>query len=216
MTTNGVLLKRVAGKLRDAGLRRVNVSLPSLNRDNFRKITGKNNLSKVKEGVEAAIESDLNPVKLNVVLLNGVNDDEVPAMIDFAHRHGATLQLIEFQPILEENINLWSGYHYDLTSLERQLQERAVRIEHNDLHKRRKFFLEKNANNFCVETVRPMHNSSFCRNCTRLRVTSDGKLKPCLMRQDNLVEAVSLIGKSPDKLEEAYKKAVRLREPWWR
>jgi cyclic pyranopterin phosphate synthase len=69
-----------------------------------------------------------------------------------------------------------------------------------------------------VEIVRPMHNSAFCQNCTRLRVTSDGKLKPCLLRNDNLVDIVSLVrrGANIDELKEAFKKATTLREPYWK
>lgn len=218
LTTNGVLLERYAQTLFDAGLKRVNVSLPSLDSERFKKITKRDYVQQVKGGIKAAVQSHLHPVKINMVMLKGINIDEVPKAIDFAQEVEAILQLIEFEPILPENCAYWKEFHYDPRPIEKWLKEKAVSIEENPLHKRKRYVLEKNGNPVSVEIVQPMHNSVFCQNCTRLRVTSDGKLKPCLLRNDNLVDIISLIrrGASSEELKEAFKKAAMLREPYWK
>jgi cyclic pyranopterin phosphate synthase len=218
LTTNGVLLEKYAQTLHDVGLKRVNVSLSSITSENFRKITGKDRVQQVKEGIEAALRSGLYPVKINMVVLKGINVDEIPEAVDFAEEVGAVLQLIEFQPIQRENIVYWKNFYYDLTPIEDWLKSKAVAVEENPLHRRKRYVLKRNGGSVCVEIVRPMHNSGFCQNCTRLRVTSDGKLKPCLFRNDNLIDIISLIrkGASQGELEEAFKKATLLREPYWK
>lgn len=218
LTTNGVLLEKYAQRLHDAGLKRVNVSLSSITSENFRKIAGKDCVQQVKDGIRAALRSGLYPVKINMVVLKGINVDEIPEAVDFAKEVGATLQLIEFQPIQRENVVYWRNFYYDLTPIEDWLKNKAVAIEENSLHRRKRYVLKRNGGSVCVEIVRPMHNSTFCQNCTRLRVTSDGKLKPCLFRNDNLIDIISLIrkGASRGELEEAFKKATLLREPYWK
>ena len=218
LTTNGVLLEKYARKLHQAGLKRVNISLPSISPRNFQKITGEELEEQVENGIRAALQSGLYPVKINMVVLRGINVDEIPRAIDFAREANATLQLIEFQPIQQENISYWKDFHYDLAPIEDWLKNRAVSVEENPLHKRRRYVLEKNYGLVYVEIVRPMHNSRFCQNCTRLRVTSDGKLKPCLLRNDNLVDIISLIrqGAESSVLKEAFAKAALLRTPYWR
>jgi cyclic pyranopterin phosphate synthase len=218
LTTNGVLLEKYAQTLHDAGLKRVNVSLSSITSENFRKIADKDCVQQVKNGIRAALRSGLYPVKINMVVLKGINVDEIPEAVDFAKEVGATLQLIEFQPIQRETVFYWKDFHYDLTPIEDWLKNKAVAVEENPLHRRKRYVLKRNGGSVCVEIVRPMHNSGFCQNCTRLRVTSDGKLKPCLFRNDNLIDILALIrkGASQGELEEAFKKATLLREPYWK
>lgn len=213
MTTNGYGLAERASELMDAGLKRVNVSLHSTRPDIFCKITGREALPEVRKGIEAALACGLRPVKLNMVVMRGVNDSEIPDMIEFSNEVGATLQLIEYQP-LERGAKDWEQFHYDLKPLEQELETRAERIVEREMHRRRQYHLEGGG---VVEVVRPMHNSKFCQFCTRLRMTSDGHLKPCLMRDDNHVEAVSLLRNdaSRDDLVAAFKEAVARRRPYW-
>ena len=213
MTTNALHLAEKARELREAGLRRVNVSLHSACPEVFKEITGWNVLPEVKEGVMAAIEAGLRPVKLNMVVMKDVNDLEIPEMIDFARDIGVTLQLIEYQP-LERGAEDWERYHYDLRPLEEELERRAERIVEREMHRRRQYHLKGGG---VVEVVRPMHNSRFCGHCTRLRLTSDGRLKPCLMREDNHVEVVSHIrnGAGRGALVAAFREAVSKRKPYW-
>ena len=213
MTTNGVLLAEAARPLKESGLDRVNVSLHSLSPQGFQRITGSNALEKVLQGIEEATAQGLTPVKINTVVMKGVNDNRVEDLIEFSRKAGAVLQLIEFQA-LERGEGLAGSLYYDLAPLEKRLQERSTRVVERPLHRRRIYHLEGGAR---VEVVRPMHNTEFCMNCTRIRLTSDGKLKPCLMRNDNLVPVVELVRRGAEEWElvEAFKRCVALREPYW-
>jgi len=213
MTTNGTHLKGLAKDLKKVGLNRVNVSLPTLNPDVYDEVMG-GNIQDAIDGVRAAVEAGLHPVKVNMLVLKNVNDGEIDRMIQFASETGAILQLIELEPI-----NLSKGYYerYHLglggiaQKLERLASETRVR---KYMQKRRIYFLPKTK----VEVIRPIENTEFCANCTRLRVTSDGKLKPCLMRADNLVDILTPMRNGADdkKLTDIFLEAVKRREPYYR
>jgi GTP 3',8-cyclase len=207
-TTNGVLLSKRAASLAESGLDRVNISLPSLNKENYGKITGSpNSLSKVLGGIDAAIDAGLTPIKLNMVLLKGINEFEIDDAIHFADRYNGNviLQLIELM-----NFKNVSQYMVDINSLEKTLESRAAFIKERKMHRRRKYFID----GVEVELVRPIDNSSFCANCNRLRLTSTGKLKPCLMRNDNLIEIKDEA--TPDEIRKMIKEAAKIREPYYK
>jgi len=218
LTTNGTLLKRYARRLKDAGLMRVNVSLDTLVEEKYRRITGLPLLSEVIAGVEEAVKY-LNPVKLNFVLMRGLNDDEIDNMIRFASETGAILQIIELEaPVERENDELFRKYHLSPKSIEEHLEHIAEKIVYNELHHRKRFIFNFSGKRAEVEIVRPMHNSEFCMNCTRIRITSDGKIKPCLLRDDNLVDILTPMreGATDEELRALFKKAILLREPYWK
>lgn len=218
LTTNGVLLEEYAPKLAKAGLKRVNVSLPSPSPTHFQRVTGRDCVHRVKRGIKKASETGLHPVKINMVLLKGINIEEVQEAIDFAQQVNAILQIIEFQPILPQNYSHWKKFHYDPLPIEKRLKKESISVQENPLHHRKRYTIQRRGGSVRVEVVRPMHNSSFCQNCTRLRVTTDGKLKPCLLRNDNLVDIISPIreGSEDDHLKKVFQKAVRRREPYWK
>ncbi len=211
MTTNGSLLVFEAQKLRDCGLRRVNVSLPTLDSEIYRKLTdGK--VENVLEGIEAAVKVGLNPVKLNMVVLRGINVDEVPEMMEFASQKGTILQVIELDPV-NVGEDYFSTYHELLDSYENMLLQKALTVEtRRFMHNRRVYHLP----NVTVEVVHPTENREFCAHCTRLRVTSDGKLKTCLMRNDNLIDIITPMrnGAADNKLRSLFIKANQAREPY--
>jgi len=214
MTTNASKLVELACRLKEAGLARVNISLHSLSGDKFKEITGADKEEEVEAGIREALRCGLTPVKLNMVVMRGVNHTEIEDLIKFSSETGAVLQLIEFQE-LENGVEYYDRLHYDLIPVEELLAERSERIVEREMHRRKIYYLRNGAQ---VEVVRPMHNSTFCKYCTRLRVTSDGKIKACLMRDDNHVPFVSLMrnGASHDELVEAFKEGVRRREPYWK
>lgn len=216
LTSNGSKLEELASALKESGLDRVNVSLHTLKSSLHKSITGQNNLDSVKRGIEAAVQIGLNPVKVNMTVLRNLNVDEIPDMLEYAGRVGAILQLIELQTIPGDDE--WAQYWIDLTSIEVDLSNRSAHTTQRSLHGRKQYTVHVAGINVTVEVVKPNHNQSFCKRCTRLRVTSDGKLKPCLLRQDNLVEVHALLGnESLDELvNEALERAVRLREPFWK
>lgn len=214
MTTNALLLPEKAKALKNAGLSRVNISLHSLRREIVKRIAGVDCLDQVKAGIEAASEAGLKPIKLNFVVMRGLNSDEIPEMLHLSAESGAILQLIEYQR-LERGIENWGDLYYDLTPLEKRWDQEAVRVVEQVMHRRKRYTLADGAT---VEIVRPIHNTVFCANCNRLRLTSDGSLKPCLMRGDNLVPLVQILrrGAPEEELVEAFRLATSRRIPYWR
>ncbi|MBQ3717955.1 MAG: GTP 3',8-cyclase MoaA [Methanomicrobium sp.] len=204
MTTNGTLLAPIAKDLKDAGLSRVNISIDSLKRDVYKQISGKDLLPQVLEGISTAVETGLTPVKLNVVILKGINEDEVEDFIRFgAENRDVIIQFIEHMDLSK------SPEDRDAQTLEESLKARSKTIITRRMHHRRKYCIDGAE----VEFVRPMHNNEFCAFCNRLRVTSDGQLKPCLLRHDN---HINVVGKRGEELEELFRLAVSRRVPFFR
>ena len=211
LTTNGLLLGEMAKDLNIRGLKRVNISLPSLKPETYRRLTG-GKLQDALEGVKAAIEEGFCPVKLNMVILKDVNVGDVPDLIEYARQNHVVLQLIELDPV-----NVGSDYylthHRSLDDQEQLLKEQALTVESRPfMHNRLIYHLP----NVTVEVVHPIENTDFCMHCTRMRVTSDGKLKPCLMRNDNLTDILTPIrqGANDLQLRQLFFQANQLREPY--
>jgi len=213
MTTNALELPAKAEALKEAGLRRVNISLHSLKRESVKKIAGVDCLDRVLAGIRAADEAGLKPIKLNFVVMKGLNSGEIPDMLRLSAETGAILQLIEYQK-LERGVERWGDLYYDLTPLEKAWDKEAVKVEEQVMHRRKRYTLSDGAT---VEIVRPIHNTVFCANCNRLRLTSDGRLKPCLMRGDNHVPLVQLLrrGAAKEELVDAFRLATSRRAPYW-
>ena len=212
LTTNGLLLGGgMAKKLRECGLKRVNISLPSLNPETYHKLTG-GKLEAALEGVKAAIEAGFCPVKLNMVVLKDVNVGDVPDLIEYAGRNNIVLQLIELDPV-NVGDEYYTEHHRSLDEQETMLKAKAVTVENRPyMHNRLIYHLP----NATVEVVKPIENTDFCMHCTRMRITSDGKLKPCLMLNDNLTDILTPIreGASDEELKKLFVKANFLREPY--
>jgi cyclic pyranopterin phosphate synthase len=230
MTTNGVLLAPLAGRLRDAGLTRVNISLDSIYPTTYRRICGSDLLGDVLAGLDAALEAGLDPVKINMVLLAGYNAEELPDMLEFVAKKGATLQLIEYVVRKEdEDDSRFREHHLSISALEGQLQRDGELVGRNPLHGRGRYRLEAITGNHHwtgrtfsrpveVELVTPMHNHGFCDKCRRIRITSSGKIKGCLFQEKGAVNALDLIRANADdaQIREAFEKVVASREPYWR
>jgi len=184
LTTNGILLGRYATELKSAGLRRVNVSLDTLKPDKFEFITRGNNLSEVLEGIEVARSVGLNPVKLNMVVMSGINDDE---LLDFATRtinDGWHVRFIELMPFASQST---ITSHFISVSDMRQRLEQLGKLEPclpsigNGPAKYFRFPQAKGTIGF----ITPV-SEHFCFHCNRLRLTADGKLRPCLLSEDEI------------------------------
>jgi len=211
MTTNGTMLASLAQELHASGLKRVNVSFPTLDKEVYNKLTG-GRLEGVSEGIRAAVNVGFYPVKLNMIVLKGVNDYAVPEIIDFARETGTILQLIELEPI---NISdeYYSAYHKSMDEYEDMLRQKAVTVETRQYMQNRLIYHLPDAK---VEVIHPTENMEFCMNCTRLRLTSDGKLKPCLMRNDNLVNVIKAVRNGADDREliKLFELANQRRQPY--
>ena len=177
--------------LKDAGLDRVNVSLDTLDPEIYKMITGADLLERAKNGILKAREVGIYPVKINMVVMNDINTEELWDMFEFCKGNDLILQLIE---IIDsdscEDKDFNSKYHFELSEFEEKLASLADSIKVREfMQNRRKYFLDGGE----IEVVHPVENSDFCSNCSRLRVTPEGKLKPCLLRNDNLVDLIQFI-----------------------
>jgi len=203
MTTNGTFLPGRAESLVDAGLERVNVSQDALDPEHFAELTKSGAYDRVLEGVEAAVEAGLAPVKLNMVVFEPTAG-YVPEMVEHvAENDGLRLQLIEYMPEL-------SGHPEWATDIERVhgwLSEQADRVEKRDMHSRTRYWVDGGM----VEIVDPVGNEDFCANCHRVRLTHDGYLKGCLNRNDDL----RAIGTTKGKMREALEETVAERVPYY-
>ncbi len=179
LTTNGVLLERFAVELADAGLNRVNVSLDTLDPDRFRRMTRRDQLSDVLAGLSAAVRAGLTPVKVNALILRGVNEDDLEPLVDRSREQGWELRLIEYMPL--ENDGSWRPeqvVHGD--ELRRRISKRwSIEPDgSSDPHApaaRWKFADGKGKIGF-IDSI----SAPFCSSCSRLRLTSDGFLRVCL------------------------------------
>lgn len=219
MTTNGSRLSDLAGQLKQAGLSRVNVSLHTLDHERFARLCGFDLVDKVVEGIASAVKSGLNPVKVNMVVLRGENVEDINPMMDFCAKIGATLQLIEYETGRENtNGSEFAARYYPLMGIEDAFAKEALKISENELHRRRQYTLPANGSSLTVEVVRPMHNTEFCANCTRIRMTSNGHLKPCLLDPSGSLDVLTPLrnGASDEAIQSMFLTAIGNRKPYWR
>jgi cyclic pyranopterin phosphate synthase len=218
LTTNGVNLAQYAHELKRAGLARINIGLSSLDKDNYQRITSKPFLSSVIDGIQVASQQGFSLLKINMVVLKGVNEGEIAELAQFCSENNLILQLIELEVPKEETERaFYQHYHFDLTPLESELAKKAIKIKTRKLHRRKQYLLPWDKGLVSIEIVRSMHNTEFCRNCSRIRLTSDGKLKPCLWSQDGLVDVGRLLrdGREEFEIKEAFLEVIRKRKPYW-
>lgn len=176
LSTNGTLLAEHAAALADAGIRRVNVSLDSVRPAVFRAISGRNDLDRVVAGIDAARRAGLRPIKLNVVVMRGVNDDELPAMLAFAAERGAQVRFIEYMPLgIGQR---WASSYVPRTEiLERIAQQLAPEPPRRQPGEAATYYALRDGGE--VGVISPV-SCRFCDLCNRLRLTADGRLRPCL------------------------------------
>jgi cyclic pyranopterin phosphate synthase len=215
LTTNGTLLGKYAEQLKAAGLNRANVSFDTLNPETYRFITKRDYIKSAKEGIMKAAEVGLYPVKVNMVVMKGINHYEIWDMFQFCKENDAILQLIEL--LKTDNCpdnGFYDEYHFNMDVVEEELAKIADNIKtRHFMQDRKKYFVEGGE----IEVVKPMDNTQFCKNCTRIRITPEGKIKPCLLRNDNLVDLLKpmRLGQSDDELKKLFLKAIADREPFF-
>ena len=203
MTTNGSMLAKRADRLRAAGLKRVNISIDSLDPGAFRDIR-KGELAPVLRGIQEALRVGLKPVKLNMVVFKQTLA-HIPEMIDYiSDGDGLKLQLIQFMPELVGQ----QEWMVDIDAVKKWLEARADKVLVREMHHRRIYIF----NGAEVEVVDPVYNAEFCMNCHRIRVTHDGKLKGCLNRNDDLLPTRAL---DDDGLRDAFRQVVANRVPFY-
>jgi len=203
LTTNGSMLAERAAPLRAAGLKRVNVSVDSLDPGEFHEIR-RGSLASVLRGVDAAIEAGLTPVKLNLVVLRFTRKN-VPDLVDFVReKEGLKLQLIQFMPEYAPHPE-WIA---DLGEVHQWLERRATNVLVREMHHRKIYLFDDSE----VEIVDPVNNPEFCMNCHRIRITHRGELKGCLNRNDDLVPTRGL---NDAQLRAAFRRVITQRVPYY-
>jgi GTP 3',8-cyclase len=179
ITTNGMFFQQKAAALREAGLRRVSFSLDSLARDNFKKITGRDGLHEVLASIDLARQLGLHPVKINAVIIRGLNDHEIEALADFARERQVSLRFIEFMPL--DSARAWlkemvvTGQEV-LGRLQARFGLRPVQSDNPASTAKRWAFPDGRGE---IGIIAPV-SEPFCGNCNRIRLTADGKIRTCL------------------------------------
>jgi cyclic pyranopterin phosphate synthase len=209
LTTNGVLLEEAALPLAEAGLARLNVSLDTLDPERFRKMTGRDALAATLTGLEAAAAAGLTPIKLNAVLLRGQNDDEVERLAEFARGLGYELRFIECMPL--ENDGSWDpGRVVSGAEVLRRIDaiRPLVPDPSGDPHAPASRFLYADGSGAVgfIDSV----TAPFCGDCSRLRLTSDGKLRVCLYDRNEVdLKTPMRAGAGDETLASMMRDAVR-------
>ncbi|NOX08860.1 MAG: GTP 3',8-cyclase MoaA [Gammaproteobacteria bacterium] len=207
LSTNATRLAKHAEDLYQSGISRINVSLDTLKPERFKQIT-KGNLDKVVRGLMAAKVTGISPIKINMVIMRGINDDEVEDMVEFCLQHGFTLRFIETMPMGDTGRDIANKYFIDLQTIRQRLEQRYklipgvmpgggparyVQIANTDLH---------------IGFITPM-SQHFCETCNRVRLSADGTLYLCL-GQEHKFELRPLLraGISDAELEQAIRSAI--------
>ncbi len=210
LTTNAMLLERLAQPLADAGLTRVNISLDSLDADKFRRITRGGDLNRVWRGIAAAERAQLAPLKLNTVIVRGLNSDELPALARLTMENDWHVRFIEVMPI--GNAQDWGEGFPAPADRYVSVQEMRAQLSTLNLQPETSPISNGPARTFripgglgTVGFISPL-GEHFCQDCNRLRLTSDGRLRSCLVlpAEVSLRDAV----RSGESLEEFFQQAV--------
>ena len=212
LTTNGHLLAEIAEPLRDAGLDRVTVSMDAVDPDRFARITRVlNGYDSVLAGVRAARRVGLDPVKVNCVLLRGFNEDQIIPFGMFAREEGVVVRFIEFMPLEEDRV--WTPeVVVTLSEVLARMQEYRplVEIEHGQSETARRYRFADGIGEFGI--IAPVSHP-FCGHCSRIRITSDGKLRTCLFSVwDHDLHGLMRRGASDAELAEFIEKIVQNKE----
>lgn len=209
LTTNGIFLAKQAEALKAAGLNRVNISLDTLDPARFRFIARRGDLSRVLEGIEAAADAGFDPIKLNCVLLKGVNEDEIAAFLKLAYERPLHVRFIEYMPIGHADDN-WRKHYLPLSRVHEIAESEGYTLSRRDsVHGNGPsddWQMKGAVGSFGL--IHPI-SDHFCSNCNRLRLTADGSLKPCLYWVDEL-NVKGALG-NPDELKQLYYRAMDIK-----
>ena len=201
LSTNAVLLEKHAQALFDAGISRINVSLDSLQAARFKHITG-GDLAPVLRGLKAAHAAGFAPVKINMVAMKGINDDEFEAMVEFCLQHGFTLRFIETMPIGSTGVKA-SDHYINLQHVRQQLGERFELIPGVMPGGGPARYMQVKNTNLRIGFITPI-SQHFCETCNRVRLSVDGTLFMCLGQEDKLeLRPLLREGISDDELRQA-------------
>lgn len=206
LTTNGATLRNHAQALADAGLKRINVSLDSLDRDRFLELTRRDELENVLDGIDAAIEAGLSPVKVNAVMMRGINDDEAVDFATFGRERGVTVRFIEFMPL--DATGEWTKAKVvpaeEIVEAIDAVYPLEPIVRGTEPAERFRFADGKGEIGVIASVTRP-----FCGDCDRVRLTAEGSFRTCLFAIDEFDMRTHLRNGSSDaELVKAIESAV--------
>ncbi len=202
LSTNGFLLKKMAKGLKDAGLSRVNVSLDSLKSDRVLKISQKDALKNALEGIEESLKVGLK-LKLNMVVMKGVNDDEILELLEYAKNRSIQIRYIEFMENTHAK-DLVKGLK-EREILDLIAQKYKIIETENPKKGSSKIYTLENGYQFGI--IAP-HSDDFCQSCNRIRLASDGKICPCLYYQDAIDAKEAIINKDTKMMKRLLKQSI--------
>ncbi len=181
LTTNGQRLAVFAGTLREAGLQRVNVSLPSMNPENYDSITQGGDLGETLRGIDAALDSGLTPVKINTVVLRGCNDMEIPQLVKYALERGVEIRFLELMPIGFAT-KTYRQLFVSGAGIKKRLEQsfHLYSIGRSPGESSQRFIAFDDEGDRCNVGLITPRTAPFCAGCNRLRLTADGRLVGCL------------------------------------
>jgi len=213
LTTNGTHFPRLAKRLKEAGLGRVTISLDSLDRDNFKKITGRDGLAEVLKSIRLAKSIGLTPLKVNAVIIRGLNDHEIVQLAKFAMDEDIIMRFIEFMPL--DSRQAWSREHVVSGSeIVEQIQSKfpLTRLPAgNPSETSTRWSLGRGAAE--VGIITPV-TQPFCGNCNRIRLTADGKIRTCLFsHHEHDLKPILRNGSDTAELTARLQQIVLMKEP---
>ena len=220
LTTNAFFLSEYAEKLKEAGLNRVNISLDSLQEEKYKKITRGGSLGKALKGISSALKAGLLPIKINTVLIRGINDDEVEDFVRLALDRPLNIRFIEFMPSGEEVINEFKNKFISVQEIKEKLIRKYLLnpIKISTANGPAKYYQIKGGQGTIgFITALSQH---FCKTCNRIRLTSEGKLRPCLFSNTevDIKQAIRKLARGKSEgflrkkiIRDKLKEAVRLK-----
>ncbi len=208
LTTNGYFLEEMAEILKKAGLKRINISIDTLNPQKFEKLTGKPALKKVLRGLERALEVGFDPVKINVVVIRGFNDDEVVNLAKLSFELPVEVRFIEFMPIGKNSF--WSEEHIvTIDEVKQKLEQEGSLIPAEKIGGGPAEVWKWKGAKGKVGFISPISHH-FCSTCNRMRITPDGRLRPCLF-SDIEIDLKQALREKKATLKELFTKALELK-----
>lgn len=200
LTTNGTLLPNLAKELKDAGLDRINISIDSLKPDKYEYITGGGKLEDAIKGLNAAYETGFKKIKINSVLIGGFNDDEIEDFANLTIDRNVDVRFIELMPMYDSG-DFGKDAFIPYTVVLDKLKNRDLETLDNDGGVAKLYKIKGAKGN--IGLISPV-NDHFCSRCNRIRLTSDGKIKPCLHSSDE----INIKGLDEIKMKEKFEESI--------
>ena len=212
LTTNGSQLPKLAGELKDAGVKRINISLDSLDPDKFRRLTRVGELDKVLAGIDAALETGFENIKINSVILKNRNDDEVPGLVEFASTRGMDISFIEEMPLGVIGEHDRAEAYYSSDEIKADLERHYTLLPTTETTGGPSRYYRIVETSTRVGFISP-HSHNFCDSCNRVRLTCEGRLLLCL-GQEHSVDLRQVIRAHPgdmDRLKQALRRSMDIK-----